>query len=72
MAVKKYTNSDGSFTIEVDQELCDAQEDCINVCPTSVYDLVEGKAVPVRIDECIECCQCVDACPRKAIVHSSC
>jgi NAD-dependent dihydropyrimidine dehydrogenase PreA subunit len=33
---------------------------------------VEGKAVPVRINECIECCQCVDACPRRAIVHSSC
>ncbi|WP_096205964.1 4Fe-4S binding protein [Candidatus Methanoperedens nitratireducens] len=25
-----------------------------------------------RIDDCIECCACVDACPTKAIKHSSC
>lgn len=72
MTVKKYSDEGNSFTIEVDEELCDAQEDCINVCPSSVYELVDGKAVPVRINECIECCQCVDACPRNAIKHSSC
>jgi NAD-dependent dihydropyrimidine dehydrogenase PreA subunit len=28
--------------------------------------------VPVNIDECIECCACVENCPEGAIEHSSC
>jgi NAD-dependent dihydropyrimidine dehydrogenase PreA subunit len=72
MAVKKYESTDGLITIEVDEELCEGLKDCIEVCPTNVYDLIDGKAVPTRIDECIECCQCVDSCPKNAIKHSSC
>jgi len=72
MVVKKYESSSGGFTIEVDQDLCEGLRDCIEVCPVDVYDLVDGKAVPTRIDACIECCQCVDSCPKSAITHSSC
>jgi NAD-dependent dihydropyrimidine dehydrogenase PreA subunit len=72
MAVKSYESASKGFTIEVDQELCEGLKDCIEVCPVDVYYLIEGKAVPTRIDACIECCQCVDSCPKGAIKHSSC
>ena len=28
--------------------------------------------VPVNIDECVECCTCVETCPEGAIDHSAC
>ena len=32
------------------------------MCPTEVYELVDGKSTAPNIDECIECCACVEAC----------
>ncbi len=58
--------------IMVDYDLCNGNGACVAICPTSVYELKEGKSVPVAIDECIECCACVENCPTKAISHSSC
>jgi NAD-dependent dihydropyrimidine dehydrogenase PreA subunit len=71
MVVKKYSSKVG-FTIEVDEDKCIGAGECVNVCPTNVYDLTDGKAHANRVDDCIECCACVDACPTKAIKHSSC
>jgi len=67
----KEWNSD-AVTIRVNHETCVGRGECVEVCPSSVYELKEGKAVPVGIDECIECCSCVAACPEHAIEHSSC
>lgn len=59
-------------TIRVDYEKCTGQGECADSCPSSVYEVKEGKAVVVNIDECIECCTCVDVCPEDAIEHSAC
>jgi NAD-dependent dihydropyrimidine dehydrogenase PreA subunit len=59
-------------TIQVDYEKCVGHGECVDVCPSSVYDLKDDKTVPVRIGECIECCSCVASCPEHAIAHSSC
>jgi len=61
-----------SATIEVDYDLCKGQGECAENCPGQVYDIEDGKAVAARIDDCVECCTCVEVCPEKAIVHSSC
>lgn len=58
--------------IVVDKETCDGCGDCVDVCPSEVFELVEGKAEPIRVDDCIECCACVEACPKGAIRHESC
>lgn len=71
MVVKKYEGNSG-ITIEIDEDRCIKSGECINVCPTNVFELVEGKSHAIHADECIECCACVDACPTKAIKHSSC
>jgi NAD-dependent dihydropyrimidine dehydrogenase PreA subunit len=58
--------------IKVDYDKCTGQGECVAVCPSEVYALKDGKAVPVNIEACIECCGCVDACPEMAIIHSAC
>ena len=50
----------------VDRELCNACEECIDVCPTEAISMVDGKA-QVDPDECTECYACVDPCPEDAI-----
>ncbi len=72
MAVKKYENKGAALTIEIDEDKCDGDGACVEECPATVFDLVEGKSHATRIDDCTECCICVDACPTKAIKHSSC
>lgn len=59
-------------TITVDYDRCTGSGGCVEICPTSVYELQEGKSVPVNIDACTECCACIEGCPENAIEHSSC
>jgi NAD-dependent dihydropyrimidine dehydrogenase PreA subunit len=70
--IKTWESEDIGCTIKVDYDLCDGSGDCVEVCPTAVYELVDNKSTAPEIDECIECCACVEACPQNAIEHSSC
>ena len=70
MAVKTWQNDD--VTIKVDYDKCKGLGDCAENCPGEVYDVEDGKAVAARIDDCVECCTCVQVCPELAIEHSSC
>ncbi len=58
--------------IEVDSEKCEGCGDCVDVCPSAVFELIDGKSNPVNVDECVECCSCVETCPNGAITHDSC
>ncbi len=69
MAVKEFKDE---VTIRIDYDKCDGCGDCVEICPTEVYELVEGKATAPNIAECIECCACVEACPKGAIEHDAC
>jgi NAD-dependent dihydropyrimidine dehydrogenase PreA subunit len=62
----------GEVTIKVDYDKCAGHGDCADGCPSSVYAVKDGKAVPVNIEGCIQCCACVQACPEQAIIHSAC
>lgn len=72
MAVKKYENKGATITIEIDEEKCNGDGKCVEECPVTVFELVDGKSKATRVDDCTECCLCVDACPTKAIKHGSC
>lgn len=54
---------------------CDNEQDCIDVCPTSAIQVIDGgtKKRTWQLDygACIFCGACVDACPNQAIVASN-
>jgi NAD-dependent dihydropyrimidine dehydrogenase PreA subunit len=56
-----------AWKVEVDAEKCAGDEECVNVCPTAVFELQEGKAVVVAEDECLGCESCLEVCPSGAI-----
>jgi NAD-dependent dihydropyrimidine dehydrogenase PreA subunit len=70
IAVKTYKS--GTVTIKIDYDKCAGHGECVDVCPVEVYELVKGKSTAPNIEECIECCSCVEVCPENAIEHSSC
>ncbi len=46
---------------------CTGCETCVNNCPASVYEIKDGKSVPVRVGDCIVCRTCESQCPEGAI-----
>ena len=70
MSIKEWIGDE--VTIKIDYVRCIGHADCVEVCPSQVFEMKENKSVPVNINECIQCCSCVEACPEEAIVHSAC
>ncbi len=53
--------------IEIDHEKCTGCGTCVDVCPSGVYEIRDGKSVAVNIDECLVCRACESQCPEGAI-----
>jgi NAD-dependent dihydropyrimidine dehydrogenase PreA subunit len=55
----------------IDYHKCNGALACYEVCPAEVFDIDEidqvKKAVVTRPENCIDCEQCVEACPADAI-----
>ena len=47
------------FEVIVDKDKCSGDEECVAACPAQVFEMVDGKAEPVEMDECL--------CPEGAI-----
>ncbi len=70
--MRKWESKKIGVTIEVDYDKCTGIGQCVAVCPSSVYEIVNGKTTCPNIDDCIQCCACQEACPVGAIKHHSC
>ena len=40
---------------------------CVDVCPVEVFEMQDGKSVPVNAEECLGCESCVEVCEEGAI-----
>ena len=51
----------------VDQDKCSGCGNCVEICPSEVYQMEEDKSNPIYPEECIECWACVNHCPAESI-----
>ena len=56
-----------AFNPSVDEEKCEGCEECVDVCPVEVFEMVDGKSSPVNAEECLGCESCVEVCEPGAI-----
>ena len=56
-----------AFIPTVDEDKCQGCEECVDVCPVEVIEMVDGKSSPVNADECLGCESCVEVCEPGAI-----
>lgn len=54
------------YLVTVDADKCNGCGECVDACPTSVLELVDGKA-SVTDAECLGCESCVAVCSNDAV-----
>jgi len=60
-------DGDKMVKILVDNDKCTGCGTCVDTCPVGVYELNNGKSVPVKVEECLVCRACEAQCPENAI-----
>ncbi len=68
--IKEFKHEDR--VIKIDHDKCTGSGECVDVCPVDVYELKDEKSYATNVEECIDCCLCVQSCPTNAIEHSTC
>lgn len=56
-----------AWRVEIDEEKCTGDEECVNVCPSGVLEMQNEKATVVDEDECLGCESCIEVCTAGAI-----
>ncbi|MDD5153501.1 MAG: 4Fe-4S binding protein [Thermodesulfobacteriota bacterium] len=56
-----------AYTVTVDKDKCSGDSLCVDNCPGQVLELVDGKAEPVNMDDCLGCQSCMEVCTTGAI-----
>ena len=55
------------FDVTLDRDKCTGCEECLEVCSSEVFEIQNGRSVPVKAKDCIGCQSCVEICEQNAI-----
>ena len=55
------------YSVSVDADKYVGCGECVDICPVSIYELVDGKSEPKTPDECLGCESCTGVCEHDAI-----
>lgn len=55
------------YLIRVDGEVCDGCGECMDICPTDVFELVGEDVIPTRPESCLYCLGCLGVCATGAV-----
>jgi NAD-dependent dihydropyrimidine dehydrogenase PreA subunit len=58
------------YMVNVDKEKCEGCEECVDICPNDVFQMVDEKSDPGAGGECEYCESCLGVCPSDAIAIS--
>ena len=56
------------YTPIVDVKKCQGCDECVDVCPVEVFEIQDGKSIPVNAEECLGCESCIEVCEHDAII----
>ena len=56
-----------AWNVMIDTDKSTGCGECVDVCPVEVYELQDGKSVPVNAEECLGCESCVEVCEASAV-----
>lgn len=62
--IREYT----VYLIKVEGVKCNGCGQCIEFCPVDVFEIKEGKSVPVSPQNCSGCGTCTAVCKTEAII----
>jgi len=51
----------------VKRETCHGCGNCVEICPSEVYAMEEGRSRPIHPEGCVECWACVTQCETESI-----
>ena len=55
------------YRVTVDPEKCNGCEECSETCTTGVFEMRNGRSLPVHEKDCVGCESCVGICEGQAI-----
>ena len=55
------------YEVLIDSNKCNGCGECVDICPSDVYELQGGISIAINAEECVGCESCVEVCERNAI-----
>ena len=55
------------YEILINTNKCNGCGECVDICPSDVYEIQDGKCIAINAEECVGCESCMEVCERNAI-----